>query len=420
MSEVVRDLAEEDDGSIKDSTLQELDTDNSWKQTTRRSDNQESEAHQKSFWDTVSPILQKRLWFIIFVILPTLLSATYYLFIASDQYVSESRFVIKTPNQRQAPTTSLANLIQTTGMSFGLEQTREVLDYLNSRAAVGDISKNIDLKAVFENENADFLSRYPRPWKKDRFENLYGYYRGMVDASIDSDTNIAVVRVRAFTPEESYRINEGLLQLSEAMVNRLSDRAQRQSVSEADRHVVEAEQRLKKARVAMSRYRQSENLVDPNKQATGVLEISDHLIVEQTALQSQLELMTRVAPKNPMIPSIRRKIEANERAIASQYGRAVGTEGALAGKLPGYEQVAVEQEMATQNYKIAGAALEQARLEAQNQHFYLERISSPRAPDLSQYPRRIQMILTIGFASLCLYFVGWMLVVGILEHAPED
>jgi len=23
-------------------------------------------------------------------------------------------------------------------------------------------------------------------------------------------------------------------------------------------------------------------------------------------------------------------------------------------------------------------------------------------------------------AALCLYFIGWMLMVGILEHAPED
>ncbi len=421
MSEVIRDLANENDSNtVKDFVQLEPSTRTGPRDAAGGWDNQNSESDRKSPWETARSVLKKRFWFVLFVILPTLLSATYYLFLASDQYVSESRFVIKTPNQRQTPTTSLANLIQTTGMSFGLEQTREVLDYLNSRAAVEDLSKKVDLKHIFQSDNADILSRYPLPWKKDRFENLYAYYGNMVDASIDVDTNIAVVRVRAFTPEESYRINEGLLQLSEGMVNRLSDRAQRQSVAEAERRVAQAETRLSKARVAMSRYRQSEKLVDPTRQAVGVLEISDRLVVEQTALQAQLELMMRVAPENPTIPSIRRKIEANERALASQYGRAVGGDGALAGKLPGYEQVAVEQEMATQNYKIAGAALEQARLEAVNQHFYLERISSPRAPDLSQYPHRIRTILTIAFAALCLYFVGWMLVVGILEHAPED
>lgn len=43
--------------------------------------------------------LEKRRWFALFVILPTLLTAIYYGFIASDIYVSESRFVIKAPTR---------------------------------------------------------------------------------------------------------------------------------------------------------------------------------------------------------------------------------------------------------------------------------------------------------------------------------
>ena len=32
----------------------------------------------------------------------------------------------------------------------------------------------------------------------------------------------------------------------------------------------------------------------------------------------------------------------------------------------------------------------------------------------------VLILLAVLFASLCLYLVGWMLVVGILEHAPDD
>jgi capsular polysaccharide transport system permease protein len=364
--------------------------------------------------------LRRRMWFILFVIVPTLLAAVYYSFIASDEYVSEARFTIKNPGQRSAQVTSLASLIQTTGLSSGQEQANEVLDYLHSRAALVDLSKRLDVRGMYASRGADFLSRFPRPWSKDRFETLYKYYLGMVDASMDTSTNIAVVKVRAFTPEDAYRINTGLLNLSEEMVNRLSDRAQHHAIAEAERRVKQAEARLRKARIAMSRYRNDEKLLDPAKQATGVLEISNHLVSEQAALQAQLDLMTRVAPANPAIPAIRNQIDAIGRAIASQDGRAVGTSGALAEKLPGYENVAVEQDFATQNYTVASAALEQARLEAQKQQFYLERVASPDKPDMAQLPRRFRMILTIAAAALCLYFVGWMLVVGILEHAPED
>jgi capsular polysaccharide transport system permease protein len=108
------------------------------------------------------------------------------------------------------------------------------------------------------------------------------------------------------------------------------------------------------------------------------------------------------------------------REIAAQNSRAVGTPSAISSKLAGYENLTVEQEFATQNYTVASAALEQAREEAQKQQFYLERVSNPSRPDLPELPHRLQQIATIFGAALFLYFTGWMLYVGILEHAPED
>jgi len=47
-------------------------------------------------------------------------------------------------------------------------------------------------------------------------------------------------------------------------------------------------------------------------------------------------------------------------------------------------------------------------------------VVEPNRPDLALYPKRLISILTVAGAALCLYFIGWMLVVGILEHSPED
>jgi capsular polysaccharide transport system permease protein len=359
-------------------------------------------------------------WFALVVILPTALAILYYGLIASDQYVSESRFIIKSPGQRSTQISSLASLIQTTGLSTGQEQTSEVLDYLRSRAALDDLGHRIDLRAAFGRPEVDPLSRYPRPWKSDRRENLYDFYRAMVGANHDSDTQVAVVTVKAFNPADAYRINASLLDLSEDFVNRLNDRAQRKAISEAQRRVTEAENRLRKARVALSAYRNQAQLIDPGKQAGGVLDVANKLVSEQSALQAQLDVMLKVAPANPSIPALRSRIAAVGRTIAAQNSRAVGTPSAISSKLAGFENLTVEQEFATQNYTVASASLEQAREEAQKQQFYLERVSNPSRPDVPELPHRLQQILTIFGATLFLYFTGWMLYVGILEHAPED
>ena len=359
-------------------------------------------------------------WFALFVLLPTAAAALYYGVIASPIYVSQSTFVIKSPGQKSMPTLSLANLVQTTGLSSGQEQTKEVLQYIRSRSAVRDLQAQTDLRSRFSSRGADFLSRFPQPIGDSSFESFYRYYGSMVGANLDQDSGLAVLEVRAFTPRDAYDLNARLLNLSESLVNRLNQRAQGRGIAEAQQRVVQAEDRLRNARIALSAYRNRQQLIDPAKQATGVLEVSNKLVAEQAALQAQLDLMLRVAPRNPTIPAVRNRIVAVGREIAAQNGRVVGSPSAIASKLSTYEKLNVEQDFATQMLTAANATLEQARTEAQKQQFYLERVVDPNLPDDSTLPHRLKRILVVFAASLCLYFVGWMLIVGILEHAPED
>lgn len=364
--------------------------------------------------------LSSKHWFFLTVVLPTLLAALYYGLIASDQYISQSRFVVKSVNQRQAQLSTLANLVQTTGLSGGQEQANQVIDYIRSRDAVRDLEARVRIRDMYTSRDADLLSRFPAPWRENRFENLYKYYEDKVEAHLDPDTGTAVLTVRAFTPKDAQKINATLLDLSEGLVNRLNSRAEERAISESTQRVDLAEQRVRAARVAMREYRNSQSVLDPVKQGQGVLEVTTRLITEQAGLKSQLGLMERVAPANPGIPALRNRIAALTNEIAVQNGRAAGTQGGLASKLGSYENLALEEEFASQNLSLANAALEQARSEAVKQKFYLERIVEPNSPDLSRYPSRLWSVVVVLMASLCLFLVFWMLVIGILEHAPEE
>jgi capsular polysaccharide transport system permease protein len=369
---------------------------------------------RRDFW------IVKHRWFALFVGLPTVLAAIYYGFIASPVYVSQSSFVIKSPSQKSVPTLSLANLVQTGGLSAGQEQTKEVLQYIRSRNALQDLLRETDVRSKYSDRGADFLSRFPQPLQNASFENFYRYYSSMVGADTDPNSGLAVLEVRAFTPQDALDLNSRLLNLSEGLVNRLNQRAENRAITEAEKRVVQAENRVRNARVALSVYRNQQELIDPTRQAAGVLEVSNRLVSEQTALQAQLELMLRVAPRNPAIPSIRDRIAAIGRQIRMQTGRAVGTPTGIASKLGAYEKLQVEQEFATHMLTAANTSLESARTDAQKQQFYLERVVEPNKPDDSTLPNRLKRILVVFGASICLYFIGWMLVVGVLEHAPED
>lgn len=377
-------------------------------------------AHRPARFNNIWLKVKRQRWIALFVILPSLIAVFYFGFVASDIYVSEARFVIKSPDRKQSSTSSLASLIQTTGLSAGQEQTNQIIDYLRSRDALMQLSKRVDVKRSFNSPDADRLSRFPAPFSDDTFENLYKFYGKMVDAKLDHDTNNAVLTVKAFNARDAQRLNENLLELSEGLVNQLNARANSHGISEAQKNLVEAEERVRKARIAMGGYRNSSELLDPKSEGQGILEVSTGLITQRAALQAQLETISRAAPDNPSIPALRQQIAAVSAQIAGQTSRAVGGPSGIASKITGYDAVAVEQEFATQMLNAASARLAQARSDAEKQQFYLERIVEPNSPDQPLLPARLKQILTVIGASLCLYLVGWMLIVGILEHSPDD
>lgn len=366
-----------------------------------------------------SVVLTRNFWFILFVALPTLVAAFYYAAIASDEFISESQFVIKTPGQRNLPGFSLANLIQSSGVSAAQGETQEVIGYINSRSALADLGKAVNLRQAYADDQVDFLSRYPQPFEEDRLDNLFDYYRSKVSITTDAETGLITLGVRAFDPKKAQEANEQLLRLSESFVNRLNGRAQQQAIREAQKRVDYAEARLRKVRIAMAGYRNSQALIDPEKQASGILTLAQNLSMQRAELQSRLSAMERVAPRHPGIPALRSQISALSGSIAAQQQQVVGGGGAIASRLGSYEQLAVEQEFATQMLNAANATMEQAQAEAAKQQVYLQRIADPNLPDTAEYPKAVKRVLTIGGALFCIFLVGWMLVVGIIEHAPE-
>ena len=359
-------------------------------------------------------------WFLLGVVLPVLVSALYFFFIASSQYVSESRFVIKAPNQRGGQISTFANLIQTTGLSAGQEQADQVIDYVRSRSALEKLSAQFPVKRAYGADGIDIFSRFPTPTQEDAFEDLYEYYQGKVEIDRDPDTGLVVLRTLAFTSKDARAINERLLGQSEALVNELNERARDRAIAEAESRVLEAEQRVSAARRSLAGFRNRAQIVDPLKQATGVVEIANRLITERAALEAQLRTLQRLTPDHPSIPALRQSIASLTQEIDTQTARLVGGDSAISAKLPAYEALEVEQEFATQLLAITRTSLEQARAEALKQQFYLERVVNPNEPDLPEYPHSWRMVLTIFGFALCLYFIIWMFVVGILEHSPED
>jgi capsular polysaccharide transport system permease protein len=354
--------------------------------------------------------------FVVLVVLPTLLATAYYGFIASNVYVSESRFVVRSP-QRQAQT-GLGALLQGTGFSRAQDDTYSVHDYIKSRDALRELDTKLQLRAAYASPNIDFASRFPGLERWDEsFEALHRHYLKHVTIEYDTVSSISVLRVRAYDAQQAQKVNAQLLEMGERLVNTMNTRSRQDLIQVAEREVQLAEQRSKDAAGALSAFRSGRGVFDPDRQGAIQLQGEARLREELLNAQTQLDQVRRVSPANPQIGTLEARVAALTKAMESERARVLGASGGLMSKSPAFDRLVLEKGFADRQLAAALAALDNARSEAVRKQLYLERLVQPNLPDRWVEPRRLRSVLTVLIVGVLLWGVAGLVLASVREHA---
>ena len=349
------------------------------------------------------------------VVLPTLLTAIYYYGFAADQYVSEAQFVVRSSN-RQPASGGLGSLLTTVGLSHSQDDTYPVNDFIMSRDAAKLLVDREDLRAILKRPEADIWSRYPNFLYDDKFESLFKRYKDFVSVHLDTSSGISDLTVKAFRAEDARRIANALLSDAEALVNRMNVRARRDAINMTQTEVDRAEQRVTEVQTALTAYRTRQNTIDPTKASTGLLDMIGRLSQESASSKAQLSELLRTSPQSPQIPGLRNRIGALDRQVAEEKLKVVGDNSSIAVSLGEFERLQLSREFADKSLSSAIGSLEAARVEAQRQQLYLERVVEPNLADAALYPKRFNGVATVLLAALLIYGIGWLLYAGVREH----
>jgi BexC/CtrB/KpsE family polysaccharide export inner-membrane protein len=263
------------------------------------------------------------------------MTAVYMVAIASDQFISEAHFIVRSANRQTA--SGLGALLQGTGLSSIRDESYPVTDFLKSRDALRDVSNSVGFRNMVGRTGADFLARFPAFYQDDTFEELFEHYSRIVTVIHDTTTGINTLKVRTFTPEDSRRLAEALLDASERVVNRLNERALGDSVALAAREVQNAEARSAAAQKALTEYRILSGVVDTSSTAKGFLELIGGLEKELAQSRAQLGQTQASSPNSPGAQSIRDRIGALEQQVATERKKLIGADGALVGTVRGVQ-----------------------------------------------------------------------------------
>src|SRR5882724_5024308 len=128
----------------------------------------------------MKPWLNRNALFVFIVLAPTLAASVYYGLIASDLYISESHFVVRSPQRQVQSGGILGSLLQSTGFSRSQDDAYSVQDFILSRDALRELESKLDVRKAYSSKDVDPFNRFPGLDQDASFEAFYRYFRKQI------------------------------------------------------------------------------------------------------------------------------------------------------------------------------------------------------------------------------------------------
>jgi capsular polysaccharide transport system permease protein len=353
--------------------------------------------------------------FVVIVLLPLLGESLYWGLIASKQYATEAKFSLRTGES--SPLDALGGMMGAPA-SQTAQDTQVVVNYIKSRTMVEALNRALDLRRIYSRPDADYFSRFKQG---DAIEDLVKYFKKRMDVSIDVSSGIIQLEIRAFTPEDALTLTQKTIEFSESLVNDLSTRARRDAFKLAQSELTRAQDRLRGATEQMRQVRDAQGVLDAGAAAEAITKIITSLRLELAQAEEGLAAQSgggnldapQVRILNARINSLKAQIDDYTHQIAGGTKDSGGE--SMARRLGALSRQQVELDLARQQYVLASANYESARLSLETQSAYLVSFLRPALAEKSTYPHRGWEWSIVMFPAL----LAWLLLSGIAVIARD-
>ncbi|GGE54942.1 capsule biosynthesis protein [Actibacterium pelagium] len=352
--------------------------------------------------------------FLLLVAAPVAASAWYLWTRAADQYASTVAFSVR----QEKLSSAIEVLGGITDLSGTSASDADILyEFIQSQALVAQVDQRLNLRKIWSQTKGDPVFAFD---PSGTIEDLQSHWKRKLRIAYDTTTGLIELQVLAFTPEDATAIAQAVLADSTAMINKLSEAAREDAIRHARAELDLAVTRLKAARAKLTRFRNQNQLVNPEadlQTQTGLLATLQSQLAESLI---ELDLLYGTTRENdPRIAQVRRRIDVIEDRITDErakLGLGEGENGQAFATLVGeYETLVVDREFAEQSYTAALAAYDAAQAEARRQSRYLAAHILPTMAERAEYPQRWMLMIT----GTLFLFLSWATLV-LIGYALRD
>ena len=355
--------------------------------------------------------------FILLVILPFLASSVYYAFIASDQYVAEARFAVRAVSGTgdTSDASDPGGATSALNMRSASQDAYVVTSFIHSTEILNRIGKKIDYRSMFIRQNADFMSRFGSSRSDEEFLK---YWNDHVTAYIDVTSGIITLKVRTFSPDDSVKLADAIIEESEKLINELSERARNDIVQSMKADVQKSGKAYGDTLIALNQFQNASGLLSPQTQAKNSGAILTGLLAQKLEFETRLFVMRQSNAQNsPTYQQLNLAKESLDAQIEKMKSALTGPENAsLAKSLLEYSRLETDRMIAEKLYESSQKNYDAVLAEALRKTLYLAVFVKPVLPDESIFPRRVSTPLIILLALIVTWATLSLIWASVEDH----
>jgi capsular polysaccharide transport system permease protein len=343
------------------------------------------------------------------VVLPALLLTAYMALVATPLYEARSVVVVSKPGTDQDD--GLGGILP--GLTGGarLNEAFQAHAFIRSQALMQELEAQTGVVTRFGSTAIDPLRRLQDlPLlglsKADLFDTF-------VTASIDVQTGLITLYVRAPAPQEAAELSHRVIDITASHINTLADQLFAERVAQALTAVAEAREQLRAAQSALTRLQIENGEIDPRARVQSVFATIEKLTLDLQTLRAEIE-ESEVAGTGDTVQTDR--LRERERLLAARIederGRLVSEKAgeSLNGLLMSYELAVLEVGIAEQTLTTALQAAEQARKDAALGRNFFQVVVPPMPTDHPTSPNLPRTGLLSLLVLLGLFSIGKLML----------
>lgn len=349
------------------------------------------------------------------VLILAVLTTAYWLFFASDRYVSDANVIIRKTDSVGAPSFDLGMLVS--GIPHADRSNQLLLrDYLLSVDMLQKLDQQLDLRSHYSDSSHDLISRM---WFQDAsLEWFYRHYLSRVQVEFDEFAGVLRIKVQAYDAKTSQAIAQLLVKEGERYMNVLGHEMAQVQVDFLVTQVDQAQQRFQQASQALLNYQNRAGLLSPQATAESINAIVASLEAQRAQLQTQLASLPKSLDRDhPNIVLLKQALNAVDQQIKQEKLKlATPSGGTLNANVEEFHRLEMDVQFTQELYKSSLIALEKGRIDATRM---LEKVSVLQTATLAEYPlepRRIYNSIITLLLALMLAGILKLLKSIILDH----